>query len=103
MADEYALHILPSAARQLAKLPRSAKQKVRDAVDALARQPRPPGAKLLAGTGDERIWRIAVGDCRILYQVLDDRLVVLVIRVANRREAYGTALRQVLKLLRGSR
>ena len=75
---------------------------VRDAIDALAHRPRPPGAKLLAGTGDERIWRIAVGDYRVLYQVVDERLVVLVIRVANRRDAYGRALWQVLKQLRGS-
>ena len=100
MAEEYALRLLPTAARQLAKLPRSAQLKVRDAIAALAGWPRPPGAKLLAGTGVERIWRISVGDYRILYQLLDDRLVVLVIRVANRREAYGRALRRLLKELR---
>ena len=65
---------------------------------ATAARPRPNGTKLLAGTGAERIWRIAVGNYR-LYQVLDDRLVVLVIRVANRREAYGRALRCLLKEL----
>jgi mRNA interferase RelE/StbE len=82
-------------------LPRSAQHKVGRAIDALAAQPRLDGAKLLAGTGSARVWRLAVGDYRILYQVLDDRLVVLVIRVANRREAYGRALGQVLKQLRG--
>ena len=99
MQNEYSLHFLPSAARQLAKLPRPARLKVGDAFDPRARQPRARSAKLLAGTGDERIWRIAVGDHRILYEVLDDRLVVLGIRVANRREAYGRALRRLLKEL----
>ena len=34
------------------------------------------------------MWRIRVGDYRVLYEIHDDRLLVLVIRVAHRREAY---------------
>ncbi len=48
--------------------------------------PRPPGCVMLAG--EKNVWRVRVGDHRILYEVHDDRLVVLVIRIANRREAY---------------
>ncbi len=39
------------------------------AIDGLAAEPRPVGARLLSGTSDERIWRLTVGDYRILYQV----------------------------------
>jgi mRNA interferase RelE/StbE len=48
--------------------------------------PRPPGAKAL--TGMTSVLRIRVGDYRILYEVQDDRLMVLVIDVGHRREIY---------------
>jgi mRNA interferase RelE/StbE len=38
--------------------------------------------------GEDRTWRVRVGDYRILYEVHDDRLIVLVIRIADRKEAY---------------
>lgn len=56
------------------------------AIDGLAVAPRPPGSVKLAG--EDFAWRIRVGDYRILYEVHDDRLVVLVIRIAKRSEAY---------------
>jgi mRNA interferase RelE/StbE len=66
--------------------------------------PHPDGAKLLSGTGDERIWRMAVADHRILYQVHDDVLLVLIVRVADRRDVYNpTTIRRLLKQLRGTR
>ena len=46
--------------------------------------PRPPGAVKLAGTND--LWRIRVGDFRVIYTITDETLVVTVARVANRRE-----------------
>jgi mRNA interferase RelE/StbE len=82
----YSVEFVASARHQLAKLPRSVQHRVTRAIDNLAGTPRPHGAKLLSG-GNE-IWRIRVGDYRVLYTVEDDRLVVLVIRVAHRREAY---------------
>ncbi|MCD4726205.1 MAG: type II toxin-antitoxin system RelE/ParE family toxin, partial [Pirellulales bacterium] len=53
---------------------------------ALAKNPRPAGAKMLAGPN--RFLRVRVGDYRIIYRVEDDRLVVLVVRVGHRREVY---------------
>ena len=74
------------------------------AIDGLATEPRPVGAKLLSGTSDERIWRLSVGDYRVLYQVSDSILLVLVVRVADRREAYNqTTIKRLLKQLRGAR
>jgi mRNA interferase RelE/StbE len=34
------------------------------------------------------VWRVRVGDYRILYVIEDPRLVVVVVRIAHRREAY---------------
>jgi mRNA interferase RelE/StbE len=56
------------------------------ALDALSNEPRRPGARLL--TGRERIWRLRVGDYRILYLVDDDVVTVLVIRIRHRSDAY---------------
>jgi mRNA interferase RelE/StbE len=60
------------------------KRRVVDAIDALTANPRPPGCVKLAG--DESVWRVRVGSYRILYEIHEGRLVVLVIRIAHRRE-----------------
>jgi len=88
MAGPYKVDILATARRELAKLPAVARRRIGRALDGLQRQPRPTGAKLLVGSGGERIWRIRVGDYRVLYHIQEDRLVVLVIRIGHRREAY---------------
>jgi mRNA interferase RelE/StbE len=102
MAGRYAIQFLPSAARQLEKIPANARGGLIDAIDGLAVEPRPDGAKLLTGAGNERIWRIAVSAYRILYTVEDAKLTVLVVRVADRREVYNaTTIKRVLKQMRG--
>jgi mRNA interferase RelE/StbE len=60
----------------------------------LGGDPMPPGAKRLRGS--DRVRRIRVGDYRILYRVIDDRLVVLVIRVGHRREVFRAIARRRL-------
>ena len=80
------LQFRPAAIRQLRKLPKEALERLRTATEALRHQPRPPGAVKLTGTDD--LWRIRVGDFRVVYTVADDALVVTVVRVANRREVY---------------
>jgi mRNA interferase RelE/StbE len=54
----------------------------------LARDPRPPGARKLAGDRFDNLYRIRVGDWRVLYAIEDDRLVVLVLEVVRRDPAY---------------
>ena len=53
---------------------------------ALAENPRPPGVEKLVGP--ESFYRVRVGDYRIIYQIEDDRFIVLVIRIRHRREVY---------------
>ena len=57
------------------------------AIDALATSPPPPQAKALQGK-PRGVHRIRVGDWRVIYSIEDRRLLVLVIRVAHRREVY---------------
>lgn len=104
MSDRYAVDFLPNAVRELEKLPREVRGRVVDAIDALADEPRPDGSKLLSGTGRERIWRIPVGQIRVLYQITDARVTVLIARVADRREIYNrTAIRRLLGRLNDAR
>lgn len=82
----YAIEISPSAMRQLRKLHRPAQQRVQAAIELLAEQPRPSGAtKLVGGAGE---WRVRTGDYRIVYEIRDNVLLVLVVAVGHRREIY---------------
>jgi mRNA interferase RelE/StbE len=82
----YSIVVLPSAARELAKLPRPTLRRIDAAIDALAADPRPAGARKLAGGSNQ--WRIRVGDYRVLYEIRDAVLLVTVVRVRHRREVY---------------
>jgi mRNA interferase RelE/StbE len=55
------------------------------AIEALAEVPRPPGAVQLKGTG---FLRVRVRDYRIVYEIADDVLLVLVVRIGRRRHVY---------------
>src|SRR5690606_33845506 len=74
------------AIRDLAKAPWSVEKRVRLVIDKLARDPRPAGAIKLKGS--ERTWRVRVGDWRVIYDIYDDKLVVEVVRVPHRGDAY---------------
>jgi mRNA interferase RelE/StbE len=82
----YRVELSPSAARQLRKLDRQVLRRVQAAIELLAQDPRPPNAKRLVGGAGE--WRVRTGDSRIVYEVRDDALIVLVLNVGHRREVY---------------
>ncbi len=82
----YRIELSRDAAKSLAGFDRPTQTRIRAAIDALADEPRPVGSLKLAGGSGE--WRIRVGDYRIVYEIHDGRLLVLVVRVAHRREVY---------------
>jgi mRNA interferase RelE/StbE len=61
------------------------RDRVRNAIDALAAEPRPDGVVKLAGRDD---YRIRVSDYRVVYAVEDSERLVLIARIAHRREVY---------------
>jgi mRNA interferase RelE/StbE len=83
----YTIEISTPAAKALAKLAKANRLRIVGAIELLSVDPRPPGAKMLRG-GEHGRWRVRVGDYRIVYAIEDDRLLVLVLRVAHRREVY---------------
>jgi len=88
--NRFEVRLTPGAERELGGLQRPAQVRIARTIDRLATSPRPRGAKLLTGEGRQRIWRVRVrvGDYRILYQIHDDQLLVLIIAVAHRRDVY---------------
>lgn len=82
----YRIEVAPAAVRQLRKLDPPARLRVQGAIELLAEHPRPQGAKKLVGGDGE--WRVRTGDYRIVYEVHDDVLLVLVVAVGHRRDIY---------------
>lgn len=83
----YRVEILPAAQKAMAALPKRDRVRVDERILSLGENPRPHGAQQLKGAG-RGIWRVRVGDYRILYVIHDDRLVVVVVDVGNRRDVY---------------
>lgn len=82
----YKLTIGSRAAKELSTLPAVVTQRVDAAILGLSSDPRPHGAKKLKG--GRQLWRIRVGDYRIVYSIDDDQAVVDVIGVPHRSKAY---------------
>ena len=84
--SRYSVEISRRAIKSIAALPRKEEQRVRAAIELLADGPRPPSCAAL--TGEQSVYRVRVGDYRIVYKVIDARLTILVIRVGHRRDVY---------------
>ena len=82
----YEIEFVRAAARQLGTLDSPTRRRVQAAVELLADDPRPPSAKKLVGGAGE--WRVRTGDYRIVYEVHDDVLLVLVVALGHRRDIY---------------
>lgn len=80
------IELAGQAERQLRKLALPVRERIAQAIDGLEADPFGGDVKKLAGS--EQLWRLRVGSYRIVYEIHKGRLVVLVIRIADRREAY---------------
>jgi mRNA interferase RelE/StbE len=76
------VRLAPAAERQLRKLDPPGRRRVQAAIDLLAVDPRPPAARQLVGGAGE--WRVRTGDFRIIYEIQDQHLLVLVVKVGHR-------------------
>jgi mRNA interferase RelE/StbE len=83
---KYAVEFTPQARREFDKLPDDVQDILELRLDALSLSPRPPGMKKMAGTDD--LFRIRVGDYRIVYRIKDRVLLIVVMHVGHRKEVY---------------
>lgn len=82
----YRIEYKPSAARDFRKLSKEMQMRIAPKINGLGHNPRPHGVETLQGS--ERLLRIRVGDYRIVYQVKDKIVTILILRIAHRREVY---------------
>lgn len=82
----YRIEFVKQAAKQFKALPTQEQQRLQPKIDALATEPRPVGVVKLSGEQD--LYRIRVGDYRIIYNIQGDQLLILVVKIGHRRDVY---------------
>jgi mRNA interferase RelE/StbE len=86
MTKRYSIRYAESASRALKELPSKMQIRVAARIASLAHNPYPPGTRKMAG--EEHTYRIRIGDYRVVYDVLEDTIVVLVLRIGHRKDVY---------------
>ena len=87
----YNIEFSRKAERQFKALTNQIQKRLKPKIDALAQNPRPRGVKKLEG--EDELYRIRVGDYRVIYQVRDDVLIVLVVSLGDRKEIYKRGIK----------
>ena len=88
--SRYRIQILPAALNTLETLPEKLQRQITRKIDALAENPRPSGCTKLKGSQD--VYRLRSGDYRIIFQIQDEMLLMLVLKVGHRRDVYRQEL-----------
>ena len=83
----YQIRIKPSAVREIRRLPKAERARLKDAIYALADNPIPQNSKALKGRFSG-YRRIRVGNYRAIYRIEANVLLLLVLRVRHRRDVY---------------
>jgi mRNA interferase RelE/StbE len=83
---EYGVRFARSARKEIERLESDVVAKVFPRIEALSRNPRPTGCRKLRGT--RNLWRIRVGEYRIVYEILDGARLIDVVTVRHRKDAY---------------
>jgi mRNA interferase RelE/StbE len=81
----YSVDFSASVRKDFRKIPEADADRILRTIQDLAVTPRPPGSKKLKG---EELYRIRIGMYRVVYEIEDQRLVVFIVRVKHRKEAY---------------
>jgi mRNA interferase RelE/StbE len=82
----YRIEVSATAERQIRKLPRADQIRVIRVIQALSMNPRPPGCRKLSGYDD--VFRMRSGRYRVLYSIEGKRLVIIVLKVGDRKDVY---------------
>ena len=81
----YEIQFLPSARKELERISSPHHDRILAAITALADDPRPVGCVKLAG---QQAYRIRVGNYRVIYQIADAKLIIVIVKVGHRRDVY---------------
>jgi mRNA interferase RelE/StbE len=83
----YTIEYQPQAIKALLKMPRTTARLIKGKIESLAESPHAPNNNVRKLTGEEG-YRLRVGDWRVIYELQDERLVVIVVKIKPRGEAY---------------
>ncbi len=84
----YTVEFVKSAQKEFDKLPAKIRSKTAEALNLLSQNPYSELLKIKKLKGADELYRIRLGDYRLVYEIRQERLVVLVIKIGHRREVY---------------
>ena len=82
----YNIELSRSSHKALKDIPLADVKKIRDKIEKLKKEPKPNGCEKLEGSDD--LYRIRSGDYRVIYQIFNKKLIILVVKIGHRREIY---------------
>jgi len=82
---KYDIEIKRSAVKEINKIPRKYLQNILSKIDLLKNEPRPANSKKLSG---KELYRIRFGQYRIVYQIMDTKLIVYIVKIGHRKNVY---------------
>ena len=85
MTERWTVNYHQELAKEIRRLPKPVIKRLLEAIEALAENPIPPGSRKIEG---HPLWRIKVGDYRILYQIDEEHFVVNTYRLGHRKDIY---------------
>jgi mRNA interferase RelE/StbE len=83
---DWQVQIERKAQKTLDKIPNPYKSNIIETINDLADQPRPHNCKKLKGFAG--LWRVRVGSYRVVYQIHDDKYIILIVRIGHRSDVY---------------
>jgi len=81
----YAVEFSDSARKEVSKLNPQTALRITKAIYKLAGDPKKGNVRPMVGS---KHWRLRVGDYRVIYDIQDKKLVILIIRIGHRKEVY---------------
>jgi len=82
----YQVEFAPKAVKQFKKLPRKEQKRIQEKIDSLTDLPRPEGVVKL--TDEDNLYRVRVGNYRIIYSIYDEQLLIIILKIAHRQNVY---------------
>ena len=88
MKNKYSVELKKSAAKEFKKLPKNIQEKILEAFSFLAQSPYSELLNIKKLKGADSLYRLRIGDYRIVYEVKDKVLTILIIKIGHRKDIY---------------
>jgi mRNA interferase RelE/StbE len=82
---KYKIIFRKSVAQDMRRIPNRDLRRILAAIDSLSEEPRPPGVEILSG---QEKYRVRQGNYRIIYEISDKSVIVVVVKVGHRKDVY---------------